>query len=131
MRAILALLSRFGTVGIAATLLYLIVSNILIFLGAEPIAASVVAYIAGMVVSFFGQSLFTFRVQGLKLHHGLRFFVLSAVGLLMSYGTVYAAMANEIPPMVGTVATALLVPVISFLAMRFWVFPDGSSGPTA
>lgn len=120
----IALLSRFGAVGIAATLTYLIISNLLIWAGLIPTLASIVGYLAGMVASYLGQSKFTFQMERTRRRHLVRYCFLSLVGLLVSYLTVWAASATEASPVLGTVATAIIVPVLSFVVMKLWVFRE-------
>lgn len=120
------LVSRFGIVGILATLTYLIVSNLLIFMGMVPTVASITAYLAGMIVSFLGQSKFTFKMARTQRHQFVRFCVLSLMGLLISYLTVVAASVANAPPVLGTIATAALVPALSFVVMKLWVFREAA-----
>lgn len=119
-----ALLSRFGAVGIAATLTYLVIANSLIWAGLVPTVASVVGYLAGMVASFLGQSRFTFQMKRTGHRHLVRYCFLSLVGLLISYMAVWVAHAADAPPVLGTVATAILVPILSFVVMKLWVFRE-------
>ena len=124
MTSFLALLSRFGIIGVAATLTYLVVANVLIAAGIVAVYASVLAYLAGMVVSFLGQSKFTFRVGKAERHHFVRFVILSTIGLAVSYGAVRGASTIGLPAFVGTLATAILIPLLSFVVMKLWVFRE-------
>lgn len=121
---LLATLSRFAFVGGIATGTYIVVSNVLIFLHFLPAAvASVAAYIIGMVVSYGGQSRFTFRVERSDIHQPLRYVVMSALGIGISYFNVFAADSLfRVNAFWGTLATAIIVPIASFLLMKFWVF---------
>jgi putative flippase GtrA len=123
--SIVELVARFGIVGIAATLTYFVVANVLIMSGimAPPIA-SVVGYAAGMVTSFVGQSRFTFNLREVRRSHLVRFAVLSAAGIFVSYWSVELGRTLGFPSFVGTVATSVLIPVISFVVMKFWVFVE-------
>jgi putative flippase GtrA len=124
---LIGLLSRFGVVGLLATLTYLVMANALIYLGAlGPGLASVIAYLAGMVVSYLGQSRWTFNGAGGK-REVARFAVLSSAGLLLSYAAPHAALRLGLPSAAGTAIPALAVPLLSFLVMRLWVF--GSHRP--
>ncbi|WP_195162129.1 GtrA family protein [Mesorhizobium sp. NBSH29] len=122
-RPLIGLLSRFGLVGIGSTITYLTVANLLLYSGfLAPAKASVAAYLAGMVVSFIGQSWFTFRVAQVRLNHFVRFGILSVLGLAFSYGSVVLALKVGAPPFAATIATAIFVPLLSFVIMRYWVF---------
>lgn len=123
-RGLAGMLSRFSVVGIGATLTYLLVSNLLISLDAVPAAvASLLAYLAGMLVSYLGQSRLTFRVDRHPPAQLARFCVLSIAGIAISYATVAIAEHGlGVAPFWGTVATVVLVPLLSFVLMRAWVF---------
>ncbi|WP_153666381.1 GtrA family protein [Phyllobacterium sp. SYP-B3895] len=123
MTELLAILARFGIVGIAATLIYLAVSNLLIASGhVAPAPASLLGYLAGMITSFFGQSRFTFRVGETDWRHLFKFGLLSVVGLAVSYWSVAGAVMLGFHATVGTVAASILVPIVSFILMKLWVF---------
>jgi putative flippase GtrA len=122
--ATLTLLLRFGSVGMLSTLVYVLVANLLTWLTSMGSAeASVAGYLAGMAVSFTGQSRFTFGLRETGAIHLLRFCLLSALGLAISYWCVRLATdLLGIAPVWGTLGTAILVPLVSFIAMKFWVF---------
>jgi putative flippase GtrA len=122
--SLMALLSRFSFVGIIATLTYLLVANVAIALTAmDPKRASLLGYVVGMIVSFFGQSRLTFRVGANTIGQILRFSVMSAAGLAISYLSVeYAVSKLAISPVWGTLLTAVLIPIASFVIMTTWVF---------
>ena len=89
----------------------------------QPAVASVLGYIAGMFVSFLGHSRFTFQVGRNTFGQLGRFCFPSVCGILLSYWCVqYATEYLQIEPVWGTVATAILIPLMSFFVMKFWVF---------
>jgi len=122
--SLLALGSRFSIIGILATVTYFIIANALILTTSlSPVWASVIAYVAGMLVSFSGQGRFTFRVKDRTSSHIIRYIVLSIVGVAISYWSVeYVVGTLGIAAFWGTLITALAIPLLSFLAMKFWVF---------
>jgi len=124
----ISLLSRFAVVGGLATSTYLVISNVLIFLQILSGAmASAVAYILAMLVSYAGQSRFTFRVENGDSKQPVRFIAMSICGIGISYFNVFAAEnLFRVDPFWGTLATAFAVPAVSFLLMKFWVFPQKS-----
>jgi putative flippase GtrA len=126
MSAPLALLVRFGSVGVLSTLVYVLVANGLIWLTHMASAlASVAGYLAGMAVSFLGQSRFTFKVQQAGMSHLTRFCIMSAIGLAISYWCV--RLTTDVLGLAsfwGTLGTAILVPLFSFVVMKLWVFGD-------
>lgn len=127
-RSLFRQLSRFSFVGALATLTYLVVANLLFFIDAiNPAWASVLAYLAGVVVSFTGQSRFTFGVSRNRFAHVVKFALLSAVGLGMSFGLVRAADTFQIAPVFATISAAMIIPIFSYVIMRLWVFADDVS----
>lgn len=117
-------ISRFTVVGILASLTYLVVSNILILASSvDPALSSVGAYVLGMVVSFTGQSRFTFKVERASLGHFYKFVVLSVFGLAFSYVSVIVVVdVLDLHPVWATLATVTIVPVASYIIMKVWVF---------
>ncbi len=115
---------RFIFTGGAATLTYLIAFFILqnrLSLDAKTL--SLIAYGCGFCVSYTGQSLFTFKQTGHNSQQFRRFILLSILGAALSW--IIIAIFNDglgLPSMWGAVVTAGLIPLISFLAMNFWVF---------
>jgi putative flippase GtrA len=123
-------ISRFSLVGVVATGVYFIVANFLIGVEmATPANASVLAYISGMVVSFVGQSRFTFRVERNTIGQFARFCVLSLCGMLLSYWCLYATDSLQISPIWGIVFVSMLIPLISFVVMKLWVFDSPPALP--
>lgn len=120
----IATLSRFSATGLLATITYFVVANLAISAGIAAVTASIVGYLAGMVVSFLGQGGFTFRVKSRSTRHLVRFLVLSAIGLAISWGSIEAAFGLGIDPRWGTIVTSVLVPVLNFIVMKNWVFVE-------
>jgi putative flippase GtrA len=120
----LAQILRFVGVGGIATL-----THVLTALAASrlmpvtPQGANLAGFAAGVVVSYIGHARLTF---GAPLRSGpqfLRFVVLSLTGLAASSLTVWlvtGVMGLGFGLAMGTVG--LIVPAVSYLAMRFWVF---------
>lgn len=118
-----ARLSRFSLIGVAATLTYLLVAGLLVLATSiKPTTASFIAYCCGIPVSFYGQSRFTFRVEKSRLSHLLKFAVVTAFGMTISYGSVLLAAALRVHPLAGVLMAAVAVPIMSFAMMNIWVF---------
>jgi putative flippase GtrA len=120
----LAVLSRFSFVGAAATAVYLIVANAIMATGLlAPGWASLVAYLAGMVFSFLGQSQFTFRSGRVTSGQAARFVVLSACGISISFaGINFLVTYTPVKGLPATLVTAAAIALISFIVMHIWVF---------
>ncbi len=121
---ILRQVSLFALVGLCATAVYLLVANLLMFFTPiEATWASVIAYCAGMIISFVGQRRLTFGLQDADRGHITRFIVVSAAGLLVSYFSVFLVSdVLNLHPAWATLVTVAVVPVASFFAMKLWVF---------
>jgi putative flippase GtrA len=120
----LAQLLRFIGIGGLATLAHVLtalIAETLFPLTAQQ--ANLAGFAAGFATSYAGHARVTF---GAPLRAGgqfLRFAVLSLLGLAASSGTVWLVTARlgfGFP--VAMAAVALVVPALSYLAMRFWVF---------
>lgn len=117
---------RFSMVGVLATATYFITANLIMFLGIlTPRPASVLAYILGMIVSFTGQSQFSFKVGRVNFRHVTRFVILSILGLLISYFSIVICEDYlDISAVWGTLFTSISIPLLSFIMMKLWVFKD-------
>jgi putative flippase GtrA len=120
----LATLLRFSSVGVIATLVYFAVSNGLIVVGwSTPAWASLFGYFAGMMFSFLGQSQFTFRTGRVTTEQIFCFFVLSTVGISISYGGTYILVTYpSVTNLPATVIVAALIALCSFVIMNIWIF---------
>jgi putative flippase GtrA len=117
-------LARFVLSGIVATLVYFMLTNMLVLaIGLAPTAASVCAYLLSIAVSYVLQSRFTFRVNADSVDQMVRFIVTSLVGL----GIAWCAMAvttgvSAGSYVIGATVVCVLIPVANFFIFRGWVF---------
>jgi putative flippase GtrA len=115
---------RFGLSGLAATLLYFLLTNMLVLgAGLRPAAASVCAYLLSLGVSYLLQSRFTFQVNANSVDQMTRFLITSLAGLAISWCAM--AITTEVlawPFFVGAAAVCILIPVANFFIFRGWVF---------
>ncbi len=127
----LGYISRFSVVGVVATAVYFVVANVLISLTLlAPEGASVLAYIAGMIVSFLGQSRYTFKVETNTSVQLVRFCIVSALGMFISWGWLRATELLQVSAFWGTVLVSISIPLISFVAMKLWVFQPTTNAQT-
>lgn len=120
--------ARFSFVGGAATLTYFVAANLLMITTSLPFGlSSVLGYCCGMAVSFFGHRIYTFRADADASRQFVRFLILSVGGLLISYGSVWFTVdVLKARPFWSTVMTVALVPLMTFIVMKFWIFtPNG------
>lgn len=128
LRSWTSLFTKFATVGAFATLTYLILANAMMkFTDLADEWASVIAYLGGMIVSYFGQSKLTFGVRSAQLAQIGKFIVMSVIGLSISFGVVqFASQAHPGSSHYATLAVAIAVPAMSFIVMKIWVFAQTS-----
>lgn len=119
----LLLASRFGLVGLAATTVHLAIISLLIRLGLAPLLANLVAFLCAFGVSFCGHYFWTFRSATGITRAVLRFFLIAVGGFLIN--SVLLALLLHWTSLGSTTCAliaVLVVPVLSFLASKFWGF---------
>lgn len=130
LRELLAL-ARFGVVGVASTLVYLICSYALLTTGiVHPAAANIVSLLVGILSSYLGHYYFTYRLTGRHVFFGPRFLGVTAVVFCACIGL--ERVLNGVflvEPKVSAVAVAVVYPVASLLLNHFWTFLRGRPSP--
>ena len=120
---------RFVLVGGVATLVH--VSFALLALhaaGAAPHLANLCGFIVAVVFSYVMHSRVTFRHGGSGKGKGTggsvlpRFALVASLGFVVSSGAVSGFLALGLAESLAVPLAALVVPVASYLANRFWVF---------
>ncbi|WP_167850996.1 MULTISPECIES: GtrA family protein [Tabrizicola] len=120
----LAQLVRFGGVGALATLAHVMVALVVqAALSVTPQQANLAGFAAAIVLSYAGHARVTFGAPVKSGSQLVRFLVLSLLGLGASSLTVHVTTDllgwGFLPALA---AVAVVVPTLSYLAMRFWVF---------
>ena len=120
----LVIAARFGLVGIVATAVHIAVVWLLLReTGIAPILANTLAFSVAFGISFAGNYLWTFRSPGNPRRAMFRLFVIAATAFAAN--TLILTLLLDkgwFLPAVSAVFSASVVPVISFLASRFWGF---------
>lgn len=117
-------MSRFTLVGIAATCVHIgIVWSLITQLGIETLVANLVAFLIAFVVSFTGQYLWTFR-SNRHWHSALiRFFLISLSGFAVNNIVLITVLnLGLMPDSLAAVLATCVIPVVTYLAGRFWAF---------
>jgi putative flippase GtrA len=117
-------LLRFGLVGIIATATYSIVTLVAIeAFDVSPVPASVLGVAASIGVSYFGHTLYSFRVT---LDHATfvwRFLILAGASLLITTGLMWLLSdVMQGSHRLAIAVIAVLIPVFNYICNRFWVF---------
>ncbi len=122
--ALIREINLFALVGVAATAInYVGALAAQHLLGLAPLAAGVVGYAAAVGVSYFGNSLMTFRRPALHGPQFVRFAVISLVGLAINLGLVFVGThALAWPLWKALIPVVLIVPAATFVMSKFWAF---------
>lgn len=122
-RELLTLL-RFSAVGILATLVHYSVALTLLWYHAFTAQqANLTAFLVAFVFSFVCHRRFTFRSQKSPLTSGPRFLLTAGSAYLISAAALkLLESGTSLPTTAQLVLAAGLIPVVTYLAGRFWVF---------
>ena len=124
MRELLAQLGRFGTVGVAATLIHLGVAWIAARgFGVAPFAANALGFLAAFACSYLGHFYWTF---GQRSGHPVRlprFIVVSGFGFALTNLIVWIVVSlGERAFELALLVILFAVPVSTWALSRFWAF---------
>ena len=138
-RAVLAVRwVRFGIVGGTAAVIYALLGLLFVNgLRLPPLWGNALAYALSFIVSYLGQSLWTFRAAGSAVgaasHRAMlpRFAATQAVGLGLNSAIIWLLMHFGLRYDWAMPVAVLLVPIMVYALCKFWVFkPKTSSAPT-
>jgi len=116
-------LLRFSLVGGGATFLHLAVASWLVVVwGALPIQANAGGFMVAFLFSFLGQHFWAFRSQRRVASSLPRFLMVAGLAFLASNLVLLALLALAIPPLLATLIAACVIPLVSFILFRWWVF---------
>jgi putative flippase GtrA len=124
---------RFCMVGGVATLTYASSAFALSYgLGSSLLpaaAASLLAYLIAMPVSYLGHKHVTFESDGAHVLEAPRFLASAALGIGISC-LVPLAVVNGLgmAPAISIALTCILVPVVNYVVLDRWVFASGEEG---
>jgi putative flippase GtrA len=121
-------LVRYGAVGLFAAGTHFLVAWFALQLGAWPGAANAVGYVCGFVVSYLGQSRFTFGLKQGSTAVLARWAATQLTLLITSSLGVQAATSIFGAPAELAVGAAIIViAMLGYLIGRFWVFREGAA----
>ncbi|MGH1418072.1 MAG: GtrA family protein [Hyphomicrobiaceae bacterium] len=117
-------LLRFCTSGIAATLFYFVIVNLLIYgPGLTPVVSSTLAYLMALGVSYFLQARYTFRIDSDSFDQVVKFLLSAIVGIGLSSGVMYLATHTlQCPALIASIIVCILIPISNYFVFKFWVF---------
>jgi putative flippase GtrA len=124
--AVVRELNLFAVIGVTATAINYVAelaAQHLLRLG--PLPAGVVGYAAAVGVSYFGNSLITFRRPAMHGPQFVRFAAISLVGLAINLGLVFVGThALGWPLWKALIPVVLIVPASTFVMAKFWAFRE-------
>lgn len=122
--AVVRELNVFIVVGVAAT-----ACNYVAALAAQrfghlgPLAAGLAGYLASVAISYFGNSMLTFRRPPLHGPQFVRFMTISLAGLALNLALVFAGTRLLARPLwQAEIPVVILVPAATFVMAKFWAF---------
>ncbi|HUO11686.1 MAG TPA: GtrA family protein [Caulobacteraceae bacterium] len=90
-----------------------------------PMAAQMAGYLASVSISYFGNSLLTFRRPPLHGPQIVRFMTISLFGLVVGLGAVFVGShLMGLPFWQAEIPVVVLVPAATFVMSKFWAFRE-------
>lgn len=120
----LLLAARFGVVGVAATALHVgVVWTLVTYSTLPALVANLIAFICAFGLSFSGNYIWTFSAPGSPGRAMRRFFLISIAAFTANSTLLITLLSSGwLSPPRAAVASAAIVPCISFIASRLWGF---------
>lgn len=113
---------RFATVGAGATLIHVACAALLIdALGTDPALANGAAFVLSNTASYFANTKWTFRAHVNRGSYG-RFLLVSVFACALTMLVAKAADLGGLHHYVGILLVIATIPLISYLAHRFYTF---------
>ena len=124
MTALVTQFARFAAVGGLATLVHVAVGLSLVEgVGLAPLPANLAAFSAAVLVSYLGNRRWTFGLRDPGLDRLPRFLLVALLGLVLNQALVFLLVERLAWAYGAALAVVvLLVPLLSFMANRRWVF---------
>lgn len=117
-------ITRFGIVGLLATLLHTVVyGGSVEVLRLPPVAAAPLAFVCALLLSYYGHHHWTFRGGTRHGRPFLRFSAVAVAGLLTHTGVAYLVV-NVLHWWYGIalLISISVVPIATFLLSKYWVY---------
>lgn len=129
----LAMATRFGLVGLAATGTHMLALHFLCARTAFPLLLSnTLAFLLAFSISFSGHYLWTFRAPGTPLRAAGRFFVIAGIAFLCNTLTLLAVNASGLfSPFHAALVAIFVIPPTTYIASRLWGFQVAQSSNAA
>jgi putative flippase GtrA len=121
--------ARFGLVGLLSALVYATISAGSHYFIRNMMVATVVGQIASTTVSYLGHVHFSFGVHPQHRIFLSRFLFVVGVAFAMNIAsTWFLSSIVPVPYQLSILVVMVLIPLVTYLASRFWVFLPGLAG---
>lgn len=114
-------LLRFGTSGVAATLIHLAIASLAVYSGLGGTAANVLGFVVANCFSYLSNALWSFRAGVSAQNYG-RFLAISLIMLLVTVAISALVEWLGFPPSYSVAAVVVTLPALSFLMHNYWTF---------
>lgn len=119
---------RFGLVGLAASASYFLLGLLFVNLwGLPTMAGNTLAYVLSFVVSYLGQSVWTFQSTDSHRDTLPKFAMAQVIGLAINSCVVKACMRLGYP--VAMLMAIAVTPAAVYIICKYWVFPQKNTPP--
>jgi putative flippase GtrA len=117
---------KFSIVGIAATTLHLLIAlSLVTYYGIYPLLANFSAFLCAFMVSFLGNFHWTFHVAIDQRIALAKFFAVTLVAFVVNNLLLMVLLrVISLPKQWAVVVAAMVVPLVTFMSSRLWVFND-------
>ena len=119
-------IGRYGLIGITGVILDFSIFALLISFKVNPLVATVIGTLTGILNNYVLTSRFNFKV-GLETLIGIRFVGVGISGLLVSSMLFQKLMEMGIEPFYGKLMAIPIVVLMQFLVNKFWTFAKSGS----
>jgi len=115
---------KFSIVGIAATILHLLIAlSLVAYYDVYPLVANFIAFLCAFMVSFLGNFHWTFHVAIDQRIALAKFFAVTLVAFVVNNVLLMVLLnATSLPKQWAVVVAAMVVPLVTFISSRLWVF---------
>jgi putative flippase GtrA len=114
---------RFALAGMAATILHVsCAASLHGWYGFDPLAANLCGFLSSVALSYVLNRFWVFRFRGNILPSYLRFVAVALSGLTLSSSFVLLAQHWSFGYSLPMLATAICVPVLSYMLNKYWTF---------
>lgn len=117
-------LIRFGLVGVGATLLYGILTTLLIYSNIAPLVASTIAYCICATYGYMGHRIFSFKSKAPRTPEIYKFAIMNIGSLILA--TIVMSVASGVfnAPIIGTFIVMTMIPISNFFIAKLYVFSN-------